>query len=476
LETTLPSLLKTCGQIWWDKVQLYDKKSDQSVFTGIDDGEKQKTINLKLKDSKKNGYFGKINAGAGTEGYYDGQAMINFFKKKKKFSAYGILSNTGKTGLNWQDRDKYGQSFASGAEYDEANGYYFITGGNDELDSWDGRYNGKGYPSVATGGLHYNDKWHDDKQSVNANYKILDLNVTGNSSTNTQNILPDTFYFNNQEEKFRNQILRNRANATYDLQLDSTSSLKVAVDGGTDHKVTESIFLSEALAEDNSLVNQSARTINTISDSRSLNSNILWKKKLRKKGRTVSVNFRENYESSSSDGYLYAKNDFYTGGVVTEQQVTDQYKNNKSENVFVDGRITYSEPLSAVSSLVANYGVSLSNSFSEKNSFNKSNNGKYTELDSVYSNDYHFNIFTHRTGLAYNLINKKVRFNAGTNIGFTSFEQKDVRADTSSYRNFINWYPQASITYSFTSQRRLQLRYNGNTYAANDSANTARTY
>ncbi len=45
-----------------DKVQLYDKKSDQAAFTGIDDGQKQKTINLKLKDNKKNGYFGKANA------------------------------------------------------------------------------------------------------------------------------------------------------------------------------------------------------------------------------------------------------------------------------------------------------------------------------------------------------------------------------------------------------------------------------
>ena len=47
-----------------DKVQVYDKKSDQAAFTGIDDGEKTKTINLKLKDSKKNGYFGRATAGA----------------------------------------------------------------------------------------------------------------------------------------------------------------------------------------------------------------------------------------------------------------------------------------------------------------------------------------------------------------------------------------------------------------------------
>ncbi len=98
-----------------DKVQVYDKKSDQSTFTGIDDGQKEKTINLKLKDNKKNGYFGKLNASAGSNGYHDSQGMINVFKKKQKFAAYGILSNTGTSGLNWQDRNNYGESFLSNA-------------------------------------------------------------------------------------------------------------------------------------------------------------------------------------------------------------------------------------------------------------------------------------------------------------------------------------------------------------------------
>jgi len=46
------------------QVQVYDKKSDQAAFTGIDDGQREKTINLKLKESAKNGYFAKIEAGS----------------------------------------------------------------------------------------------------------------------------------------------------------------------------------------------------------------------------------------------------------------------------------------------------------------------------------------------------------------------------------------------------------------------------
>ena len=44
---------------------MFDKKSEQAEFTGIDDGEKTKTINLQLKDDKKKGYFGKLVGGGG---------------------------------------------------------------------------------------------------------------------------------------------------------------------------------------------------------------------------------------------------------------------------------------------------------------------------------------------------------------------------------------------------------------------------
>lgn len=446
-----------------DKVQLFDKKSDQAAFTGIDDGEKSKTINLKLKDNKKNGYFGKLNLGGGTDGYYDNTLMFNLFKKKKKFSAYGILSNTGKTGLNWNERDKYGESFANNLDVDEATGYFMYSGSNDELDSWNGQYNGQGYPSVKTGGLHYNDKWNDDKQSVNLNYKILQLDVNGSSGSNTQYILPDTLYYNSQKETFNNQILRNRANGSYELQLDSSSSIKISANGGTDHKTTASHFLTEARASDSALVNAGDRSITTTGDTRTVNSNLLYKKKFHKKGRTISVNLSENYSNGNSDGYLLADNEFYKGGIPFQTQITDQFKKYKTEAFSFISKITYSEPLTASSSFIANYGVTVNNNRSNRESFNKAADGKYSVIDSVYSNDYRFNVFTHTGGVTYNLIKKKIRFNAGNNVGITSFKQADLRADTAVRRNFVNWFPQASFMYSFNSQKRLSLRYNGYT-------------
>ena len=130
-----------------DKVQLYDKKSDQAAFTGIDDGQKTKTLNIKLKADKKNGTFGKTEDGDGPGGYYQGQVLFNAFHGKEKFSVYGTISNNSKISLGWEDNQKYGSGDA--LQFDDSNGgmIFFGGGGEDDLDSFDGRYNGQGIPA-----------------------------------------------------------------------------------------------------------------------------------------------------------------------------------------------------------------------------------------------------------------------------------------------------------------------------------------
>ncbi|HEX3933120.1 MAG TPA: outer membrane beta-barrel protein [Puia sp.] len=444
-----------------DKVQVFDKKSDQATFTGIDDGQREKTINLKLKNGKKNGYFGRLTAGTGTDGYYDEELMANYFKNKEKLAAYGIVSNTGKTGLNWQERDNYGQSILGNADVDESTGFITIQNNNDDLDTWSGRFEGQGFPAVKTGGLHFNNKWDDDLQSLNGNYKYMDLAVKGNSTTNTENILPDTFYFNNQRQTFDNRIIRHTVDGTYELKFDSTSSLKIMADGGTDHKTTFNQFTSDYLAADSSLVNSNSRTTSTTGDKRVVNSNFLWRKKLGKVGRTISMNVRENYTDNTAAGYLYSNTNFYQGGAPTGDSLIDQYKNYHTTTTLLDTKATYTEPLSRVSFLVANYGILVNNNHSDRNSYNQQTGGKYTLLDSLYSNNYQYNVFTQRGGLAYSFVKKKFRFSAGTDVGFANFHQRDLMADTTATRHFINWFPTASLAYSFSSMARLSIQYNG---------------
>src|ERR1051325_3741697 len=77
-----------------DKVQVYDRASDQAQLTGFDDGNSEKTINLKLKKDIKKGLFGKISAGGGTNDRYEGRLNVNSFKGARQLSVIGMGNNT----------------------------------------------------------------------------------------------------------------------------------------------------------------------------------------------------------------------------------------------------------------------------------------------------------------------------------------------------------------------------------------------
>ncbi len=86
-----------------DKVQVYDKMSDQAQLTGFDDGNSEKTINLKLKKRQKKGMFGKVTAGGGTSDRYEGRFNVNSFKGARQFSIIGMGNNTNSEGFSFMD-------------------------------------------------------------------------------------------------------------------------------------------------------------------------------------------------------------------------------------------------------------------------------------------------------------------------------------------------------------------------------------
>lgn len=441
-----------------DKVQLYDKTSDQAAFTGIDDGKKTKTINIKLKDDKKNGYFGKLDAGLATDKYYEEQAMFNIFKGKKKFSAYGTLGNTGKTGLGWSDDSKYGSS--ENVEFGD--GYIMIDdSGSDALSSFNGQYDGRGLPLARTGGVHYDNKWNNDKESVNTNYKAGSINVEGISNNLSQNNLPSGIIQTSSAEKFDNFMFRQKLDATYQVKLDSSSSLKVSADGTLRHSEANSDFNTISRRND-TLINSTTRSLRNNVDDKVFNAKILWEKKLRKKGRTISVNLSEALIHSESQGYLKSVNTFYQGtGVVDSTQQIDQFKASTTSNSAFNSNVAYTEPVSKRLSLIVNYGFGAVNSSADRKSFNETADGKYAALDPLYSNNYQFDQLINQGGVVLNYIRDKTTINIGTKVSGIGYTQNNHIDQTVFKRNFLNWNPRATYKYKFSQQRSLSINYEG---------------
>ncbi|MET0572606.1 MAG: outer membrane beta-barrel family protein, partial [Pedobacter agri] len=443
-----------------ESVQLYDKASDQASFTGIDDGEKTKTLNVKLKEDKKNGYFGKAQAGYGTDDFYTGQLMFNKFWGKKKFSAYGIFGNTGTVGLGWDDRDKYGGS--SGMTMTDDGGMYFSSGGSDDFDSYDGQYNGQGLPVARTGGLHFDSKWNKDKESLNTNYKIGSIRVSGNRNTISQNNLSSGVINNVFDQYNDNDMFRQKLDATYEVKLDSTLTLKVNIDGTLKKSNTYNQYNTSSRNGLDSLLNTTNRTLTNKVDEQMFNANALFTKRFQKKGRTLSLNFNQAITKSNSDGYLNSENSYFeTTG--RRDSLINQYKVNDITNSAFKSNLAYTEPLSKTLTVIVNYGLSLMNGKSDRKSFNRSGSGNYDILDTEFSNDYELDQIINQGGAIFNYKKGKTIINFGSKFSGVNFKQTDLYNNRTYDRDFVNYMPQASYQYRFSQQKSFRLSYNGNT-------------
>ncbi|RFZ81055.1 TonB-dependent receptor [Mucilaginibacter terrenus] len=441
-----------------DKVQLYDKKSDQATFTGIDDGEKTKTINIKLKEDKKNGYFGKVNGGVGTDGFYESQALFNRFKGKEKFSGYATAANTGKTGLGWEDNNKLGNS--DGLQFGDNGEIFIFGGGGDDLDSFDGRYNGQGLPKAYTGGLHYDKKFDADKQSINTNYKAGSLEVDGTNNSQTQNDLPGRSLKTNADGTDNNYMFRQKLDAMYQVKIDSTSNLKVTVDGTLKNSRTRSSNLSESMQND-TLLNRQDRSLRNYTDAQLFNATAFYNKKLKKTGRTFSVNFTVGTSDSKSKGNLNATTDYFKAGLLDSSRVIDQYKTNDMMSTKVLTNVTYTEPFSKYFSVVLNYGLNINNSEADRKSFDQTSPGVYNSLVDSLSSDYKFNQLANQGGAIFNYKKGKQTINFGTKVSAVRFKQVDQVTGDDFKRSFTNWNPTATYQYRFSQQKSFSLRYNG---------------
>jgi len=446
-----------------DKVQLYDKKSDQAAFTGIDDGVKTKTINIKLKEDKKNGEFGKVDGNVGTDGYYEGQLQFNKFKAKEKFALYGTAANDGKTGLGFQDSNNLGVNNSNVQFMDGGGISITMSGSNDALDSFNGYYDGKGVPIASSAGVHYNTSWNDDKESLNTNYKIGAITLTGTTTTNTQQTLPTGIIDNSSNENFNDYAFRQKFDLTYQVKLDTSSNLKISTDA-TDKNFRVNNDYKTETDTNGTVLNRNDRDINNHGDGKIFDLSALYTKKFKKVGRTLSWNISEAYNQNNTEGYLNSVTDFYNSKkVVDSTETINQYKPTKTTSSVLNSNITYSEPISKWFAVLFNYGFGINNSSSDNESYNQSSPGVYNLFDDVYSNYYKFNQLTNQVGAVFNYKKNKTIFNFGTKVSDDSYKQINEYTNDAVTRSFINWNPQAMYQYRFGQQSALTLNYYGNT-------------
>jgi hypothetical protein len=443
-----------------DKVQVYDKKSDQAAFTGIDDGELTKTINLKLKDEAKKGYFGKVSAGGGLPSYWQNEAMINAFKKKRKIAAYGIMSNTNTNGLGWDESRNYGGSSNSWSQDDD--GTWTMEGGDNDFNDWGGQFRGQGLPKTWKGGANYSNKWMGDTLTFNGNYSYAKGVTEGLNNSRTQYILPDTQYVYEDNSTNTSVSQKHSFNTVTEYLIDTSSSIKLTLGGKYNVSDNNSNRNSRSVTMDGGLINSNNTIQQTHSESKNVNASLFYRKRFKKKGRTFSADFTGNWAANEGNGNLASDYNLY---VVDSAYRIDQRKTSSGNSLTGKIKFSYTEPISKEVNLEVNYSLGLNNNESDNSSYDKQNAGnEYTDVfNPLFSSHYIFNTMQNQGGANMRFNFKKMNFSFGGNVSNSRFSQRDELFDTSYAYNYLNFLPRASFTFNKSQTTSFTFRYNGRT-------------
>ncbi|MES1214987.1 MAG: TonB-dependent receptor [Bacteroidota bacterium] len=440
-----------------DKVQVYDTKTEQDQLKGIGGNSDSKTLNIKLKDNAKKGYFGRVEAGSNFDQLHNAKLLFNRFEGKKKMSIYGTKSNTSTGSLGWEDRNKLG--IENDFEYDEIGGYYYSFGTSDDFSDW----RLQGLPDGYAAGALYSNKWLEDKHNLNLSYNYNRLGTTNIGSTLKQTLLKDTTFYNNENTNSDALKQQQVINGKYEWKIDSLASFKLSSVGTYKTTHTYSTTHSEALNEDQLFVNTGDRINDQDATRKQLDNQLTYRQLFKKKGRQLIATFRYSLINDDNSGTLFSDNRFYKNGIQDSVYVTDQTKIGYGESRTLGGKITYNEPLNANWNLVTEYSYNNNNSTSHRNTFEKDVNGKYTVLTPLFSNNFHLDAYSNTGTATLRYINKKWRYAFGGGISDVQLKVNDLDHNTTNNYHFTNFTPQAQFSYAIKAQTNIGLRYNGNT-------------
>ncbi len=448
------------------EVQVFDKKSEQAEFTGIDDGNTQKTINLKLKEDKKKGYFGKIDLAGGLvnkiDDRYNTNILLSSFKGKRKVSVYFLTGNTGQDGLSWEDREKYAGSDNFSVSMDD-NGdlSYQWTGGNNDDEPYVNTQNG--FIRNMNTGLQYSNKWK-DKHNLN-----FTPQYTGQIYNNRQSRFAQTQYgdsiFNDQSATNTYVNRYNYKNtATYEVKLDSNNTLKLTAKANFYHTESEEGRTATSTGNTGTLKNETSSKVKTNNDKNSFYGGLLFKHKFKKPRRTISLNTDWSNLSTEGINFLKALNQSYDKGQPTTPQNVDQQRITDKNNSGLSARLVYTEPLTKKYALEFAYELNYNKGKNDQLTYAYSPiSGMYDLAVDSLTNDFTQSIVINKPSLRISFSDKKIKFSFGSGFGFTKFNLQDNTLGKDYLRSYTNFFPAANFNYSYKSQHNIRIGYNGNT-------------
>ena len=439
-----------------DKIQVFDRLSEQAQLTGFDDGNSVKAINIVTRGGGsgiRNGQFGRIYAGYGTDNRYQAGGNTSFFNGDRRISLVGNFNN-----INQQN---FGQQDLLGITGGGGRGYGGGFGGGS---TFVGQQSGINRTNAF--GINYSDKWS-QKMSVSGSYFFSNSKNDNETDKLTPTITKDkdgverllNLTTNNNSSSTNNN---HRFNMRFEFKPDSTNTIMFMPNWSfQDNESRSHTYTSAIYAEGDSSYISDA-TSNSNRNGYNIGNMLMYRHAFGKQGRSFSAFLQANF--SKNDGDSYDLTNIETFQDIDLPSVRNQYRSNPTRSATYSARLNYTEPVGRQSMMEFSYTPSLRINKRDQETFDYDGTG-YTIPNQAQSNVFENRVTTHNGGVNYRLgKGRDNQFSAGFDLQYSNLSSDRIKPFPGTVdQNFFAFLPNLRWTKKIARYGNMRIFYRAGT-------------
>ncbi|WP_256005546.1 outer membrane beta-barrel protein [Pedobacter deserti] len=439
-----------------EEIEVYDRKSKQAELTGIDDGIRNRTVNIKLKENSKNGYLSSVDLNHGTNDFQDYGGMAGVFGERTKAAAFGTYTNLiNESRIYTSMRKLKGEDYDVIEVGDDGSSVMYAYGMDDDEDY---TQPSGGLPNNLNVGGYFSQRIK-DRMGMKVSLKAFDYGNKDLRTTLTQELLPGGAQFTSlSRDDDRSKSAGKSVRGNYTYKLDAGSTLKVAFGAQQSRNFTEADRLDYTKNEKNDVfISQNNQSRVESGENATTNGNINWFKRFQKKGRTLSIDIQPERQVSSAAGTSVNRTYYFDdqGGMNRFEDVILN-KDNTNKRLSLGTRFNYTEPLTEQWTLEAGYSFKTISS----TSYRLIRNNRNLKVDSL-SNNFKFVNFSNVGKMTMQYKFENFSISGGLQATQTTFELKDLDVRNEFDRDYLNLAPSTNIFYKLDDNSTVSVNYNG---------------
>ena len=462
-----------------DKVKFYDKKSDFTRMTGIDDGEEETVLDLQMKKGVADGFFSNTDAGGGAD-----------------FSAEHLLYRLRNTTGYYNDNAQYTLVLSANNLGDQ--------GFSDGRGRGHGGFGGNGISSPKLAGFNF--AYENDKIEFGGNVRGNRVKNDVKNWSSTETFMPQLGrnQFSNSRSSNLNGNTRLNANFRLEWKPDTLTNIIFTPSVNYSNSDSWSESLSATFNEnpfeydsnyskenygdvygslDSIAVNKNTNETLTLGENLSLRARLQVNRRLGKPGRNLTFRGNFSYTDSKNENYSVNNVTYYqigAGSNPSQKRFSTTPGNSWGYNLDV----SYTEPLLKNLFLQINYRYDYSYNNSNRSTYSFDTIANYilevspdftrpmlpenieAYLDNDLSRFSTYRTQRHEAGIMFRYVTEKINLNAGATWlpQHTELDYKYQGVDTLLTRRVLNYIsPNIRFNYKWSKQTTLNIRYRGST-------------